>query len=62
MSMQYFRCKTGGKHAPLLELTPAEARDMKNHPDYERVNEFGEVIPVEEEPQSIPFAGAQGRR
>lgn len=59
----YFRCKTGGKHAPLLALTPAEAREMENHPDYERVDEFGEVIESYDDLDgTIPFQGSGGRK
>lgn len=40
----FFRCKSNPS-APLLKLeTFWEADEMSNHPDYERVDEFGEVI------------------
>ena len=53
----YFRCKTNTK-GPLLVLdTFFEAEEMKNHPDYERVDEFGEVMVSEEStaPHPMPF-------
>ena len=59
----YFRCKPNPT-APLLVLESFwEAEEMKNHPDYERVDEFGEVIADEasQAPHPIPFhvAGAK---
>ena len=58
MATQYFfRCKSNPK-APVLELSTFwEAEEMKNHPDYERVDEFGEVIVSEEAeaPHPMPF-------
>ena len=40
----YFRC-VSNPTAPYLVLETAwEAAEMKNHPDYERVDECGEVI------------------
>lgn len=53
----FFRCKSNLK-APLLVLdTFWEAEEMKNHPDYERVDEFGEVVVDEasQAPHPIPF-------
>lgn len=59
---QYFRCRTNPT-APLLKLEAWEARDMKNHPDYERVDETGEVVTsVDELDGTIPFQGSQGRK
>jgi hypothetical protein len=58
-----YRCKTN-PNAPLLTLSTAwEAEEMKNHPDYERVDELGEAI-VEVDPLegTIPFQGSIGRR
>jgi hypothetical protein len=63
MKLFYFRCKTGGKHAPLLKLTAGEAREMENHPDYERVDEFGEVVETTDDMEgTIPFQGSGGRK
>lgn len=63
MSTYYFRCKSNPT-APLLEITTAwEAKEMKNHPDYERVDETGEVIvEIDELEGTIPFQGSAGRR
>lgn len=59
----YFRCKSNPINGPLLKLLAGEAREMKNHPDYERVDEFGEIIPVEDEMDgTLPFQGAKGRK
>jgi hypothetical protein len=60
--MIFFRCKSN-PNGPLLPLTPGEAREMVNHPDYERVDEFGEVVDVEDELDgTIPFQGSAGRK
>lgn len=40
----YFRCKTNPSAPPLVLSTFWEAEEMKRHPDYERIDEFGEVI------------------
>jgi hypothetical protein len=49
MSKFYFRCKANPT-APLLVLdTYWEAAEMKDHPDYERIDESGEVIVDESE-------------
>jgi hypothetical protein len=64
MSKQYhFRCKSNLK-APLLTLHTAwEAKEMRNHPDYEEIDEFGEIVVHEDEIEgTIPFNGAGGRR
>jgi hypothetical protein len=65
MATQYFfRCKTNPK-GPLLTLESfQEADEMKNHPDYERVDEFGEVIVSEDSdaPHPIPFHAVGGRK
>jgi hypothetical protein len=64
MSKQYhFRCKSNPT-APLLTLSTAwEAKDMRNHPDYEQVDECGEVVVVEDEIEgTIPFMGSTGRK
>jgi hypothetical protein len=61
--MFYFRCKSNPGGAPLLALTGGEAREMENHPDYERVDEFGEVIETTDDLDgTIPFHGSAGRR
>jgi hypothetical protein len=57
----YFRCKTNPR-APLLKLMPWEAREMKTHPDYDRVDEFGEVIAIEDEMDGTIPLHAQGRK
>ena len=63
MSDFYFRCKTNPS-APLLTVsTNWEAKEMKNHPDYEQVDECGEVIEsVDELEGTIPFMGSTGRK
>jgi len=56
----YFRCKTNPTAAPLVLESYWEAQEMRNHPDYERIDEFGEVI-VDEADQAerpIPFVSA----
>lgn len=63
--MFYFRCKTNPS-GPLLVLeTVWESLEMKNHPDYERIDEMGEVIVDETDnaPTQIPFvmAGSTAR-
>lgn len=59
----YFRCKSN-PNAQLLEIGTAwEAKEMKNHPDYERVGPDGEVIVEEDELEgTIPFQGSTGRK
>jgi hypothetical protein len=59
----YFRCKSN-PNGPLLKLLSLkEAKEMQNHPDYERVDELGEVIPIEDELEgTIPFQGSAGRK
>jgi hypothetical protein len=62
MTTHFYRC-TSNPNGPLLKLEAWEAKDMRNHPDYERVDQFGEVIVEEDEIEgTIPFQGAQGRR
>lgn len=58
----FFRCKSN-LNAPLLKLLAWEAKEMEAHPDYERVDEFGEVIEVYDDlAGTIPFNGAGGRK
>lgn len=58
---QYFRCKSN-PNGPLLKLLAWEAKEMQNHPDYERVDEFGEAIESYDDlADTIPFNGAAGR-
>lgn len=59
----YFRCKSNPT-APLLKLNNAwEAKEMQNHPDYERVDECGEIIEQDDELEgTIPFQGTLGRK
>lgn len=57
MAQFCFRCKTNPRAALLVLDTFWEAEEMKNHPDYERVNELGEVIVDESAtaPNRIPI-------
>lgn len=53
----HFRCKTN-PDGPILTLTNFwEADEMRKNPDYERINELGEVVELEEAaaPGQIPF-------
>lgn len=64
MTKQYhFRCKSN-PNASLLTLDNLwEAKEMRGHPDYEQVDEFGEVVEVEDEIEgTIPFMGSTGRK
>ena len=57
MASFFFRCKSN-PNGPLLELkTYWEAKEMKGHPDYERIDEFGDLVVDEEDkaPQTIPI-------
>jgi hypothetical protein len=61
--MYYFRCKTNPTGPILVLPSFKEAREMLNHPDYERIDESGEVIEVEDELEgTIPFQGSLGRK
>ena len=40
----YFRCKSNPDAKPLVLETTWEAKEMLEHPDYERIDETGEVI------------------
>lgn len=64
MSKEYhFRCKSNPNASLLTINTAWEAKEMRNHPDYEQVDEFGEVIVQEDELEgTIPFMGSQGRK
>jgi hypothetical protein len=47
--MQYFyRCKTNPTAKLLVLESFWEAKEMRDHPDYERIDEFGEVVIDEE--------------
>ena len=63
MTEYFFRCKSNPK-GPLLKLSSLkEAKEMLTHPDYERVDECGEVIAIEDELEgTIPFQGSLGRK
>lgn len=63
MTTYYFRCKTN-PGAKVLEIHTAwEAKEMRNHPDYERIDETGEVIVDQDELEgTIPFHGSLGRK
>jgi len=62
----YFRCKSN-PNGPILTLdTFWEAQEMRNHPDYERIDEFGERVVDEQEQAERPIplvtaAQARGR-
>lgn len=59
----YFRCKSNPSAKPLVLSTAWEAKEMKNHPDYEQIDETGEVVVNEDEFEgTIPFMGSQGRK
>jgi hypothetical protein len=60
MPQFYFRCKTNPSAKPLVLESFWEAQEMRNHPDYERIDAFGEVIVGEEDQaeNSIPFIPA----
>ena len=64
MSKKYFyRCKSNPTAALLVLSTAWEAKEMQSHPDYERVDEFGETITQDDELEgTIPFQGAIGRK
>lgn len=60
----YYRCKSN-PNGPLLVLESYwEAKEMKGHPDYERIDEMGELVPDEEAnaENPIPFQGSVGRK
>jgi hypothetical protein len=60
----YFRCTTN-PDGPILVLdTVYEMLEMRSHPDYERIDEFGEVIVSEEDTaeHSLPFMPAGARK
>lgn len=59
----YFRC-TANRNAPVMTVNTAwEAKEMRDHPDYEEINEVGEVVEREDElAGTIPFNGAGGRK
>jgi len=53
----FFRCKSN-PNAALLKLDQYwEAKEMKGHPDYQRVDEFGDDLVDEEDEaeQTIPM-------
>lgn len=59
----FYRCKSNPGAPPLKLDTAWEHREMKNHPDYEQIDETGEVIVLEDELEgTIPFQGSQGRK
>lgn len=61
----YFRCKTNPSAAPLVLDSFWEASQMKNHPDYERIDECGELIVDERDSaeNQIPLnMGSRGRK
>lgn len=69
MSKQFFFRCTSNPNAPLSTMnTTWEAKEMRDHPDYEEVelNEVGEVVRVVERADdlegTIPFNGSRGRK
>ena len=59
----YFRCTSNPSAKPLEINTPWEAKEMRTHPDYEQIDETGEVVKQEDELEgTIPFQGSQGRK
>jgi hypothetical protein len=59
----YFRCKSNPSAKPLEISTGWEAKEMRNHPDYEQIDEMGEVIVQEDDMEgTIPFQGSAGRK
>ncbi len=56
----YFRCKSNPRGPLLILESFNEAQEMKTHPDYERVDELGEVIKSEDAdaPHPMPFHAA----
>lgn len=56
--LYYFRCLSNPS-GPVLKLLGWEAKEMRDHPDYEEVDEFGEVIQRDDyEGDSIPMSVA----
>ena len=57
----YFRCKTNPGAQLLVLGSYHEAAEMRNHPDYERIDETGEVMVSEEDmaENRIPIQTAQ---
>ncbi len=54
----YFRC-VSNPNGPLLKLLGWEAAEMRSHPDYEEVDEMGEVIEREDYgDETIPMSVA----
>jgi hypothetical protein len=59
----YFRCKSNPSAPPLVLASSWEAKEMQDHPDYEQIDETGEVIVNEDELEgTIPFQGSKGRK
>lgn len=57
----YFRC-ISNPNGPLLKQLGWEAKELREHPDYEEVDEFGEVIEREDYgDETIPMAVAAPR-
>lgn len=48
-----FRCKSNPQGPLLILSTFWEAKEMRGHPDYERVDESGDVV-VDEEDRAAP--------
>lgn len=59
----YFRCTTNPSAKPLILDNAWEAKEMQGHPDYEQIDETGEVIANEDSLEgTIPFQGSKGRK
>ena len=58
--MAKFRCKQSGT---IIEFTiPYDIDSMKGHPDYERLDDEGHVVPETEEVKTLPFHAPQRGR
>ena len=58
--MAKFRCKQSGT---IIEFTVQYDIDsMKGHPDYERLDDEGHVVPETEEVKTLPFHAPQRGR
>lgn len=60
----YYRCKANPSAPPLVLETYWEHVEMSNHPDYERIDECGELIVDEKDTaeNQIPIEMALPRR
>lgn len=60
MQAWHFRCKSNPTGPILTVMNFWEAKEMRTHPDYEQIDELGEVVRMEEDnaPNRIPFHAA----